>query len=61
MLVLSKLGTFLPWIISGVISAVFPTYAMIIGLICSLFSRFQTEARFSSRMGIVFLFFHWNH
>lgn len=57
MLVLSKLGTFLPWIISGVISAVFPTYAMIVGLICSLFPAAKLKKGFLLEWGSVLFFF----
>src|SRR3990167_3851604 len=57
MLVLRKLVTFLPWIISGVISAVFPTYAMIIGLICSLFPAAKLKQGFLLEWGSVLFFF----
>jgi hypothetical protein len=57
MLVLSKLGTFLPWIVSGVISAVFPIYAMIVGLICSLFPVSKLKQGFLLEWGSFLFFF----
>ena len=56
MLIISKIGTFLPWIVSGIISAVFPTSAMIIGLICSLFPASKLKQGFLLEWGS-FLFF----
>ncbi|OGN75684.1 MAG: hypothetical protein A3G30_06105 [Chlamydiae bacterium RIFCSPLOWO2_12_FULL_49_12] len=47
----------MPWIISGVISAVFPTYAMIIGLICSLFPAAKLKQGFLLEWGSVLFFF----
>lgn len=57
MLALRGLGTFLPWIASGVISEIFPTYAMIIGLICSFFSVSKLKQGFLLEWGAVLFFF----